>query len=57
MAWKVGMGFLGVNVWSRRFFGFCWKPQGFFGISIFPPLDQPHYLKSRVTPLGGEAFL
>ena len=57
MAWKVGMGFWGVNVWSRGFFGFCWKPQGFFGILIFPTLDQPHHLKSRVPPHGGEAFL
>ena len=21
---------IGVNFWSRDFFGFCWKPQGFF---------------------------
>ena len=23
---KIGMGFFGVNFWSRDFFGFCWKP-------------------------------
>ena len=25
-AQKFGMGFLGVNSWSRDFCGFCWKP-------------------------------
>ena len=28
-AGKFGMGFLGVNFWSRDFLGFCLKPFGF----------------------------
>ena len=40
MAGKFGMGFLGVKVWSRDFFGFCLKPLGFFQLNyIINPLN------------------
>ena len=49
MVWKFCMGFLffqgGANFWSRVFFGFCGKPQGFFvPIRSFPSLEI------RITP-------
>ena len=28
----------GVNFWSKDFFGFCWKPYGFFWVLIFAPI-------------------
>ena len=31
--------FLGVNFWSREFFGFCWKPQGFFFCFVGSPRE------------------
>ena len=36
-AQKFGMGFLGMKVLSLNFFGFCWKPSGFFGF-LFGPI-------------------
>ena len=44
-------GFLGVNVWSRDFLGFCWKPEGFFGVLIFAPIRSSPSLEIPSTPL------
>ena len=57
--WKLRLGisawdFLGVNVWSRDFFGFCWKPQGFFWVLIFAPIRSSPSLETRSTPPGAE---
>ena len=41
-ATKLAWDFLGVNFWSRDFFG-SW---------ILAPFDHPRHLKSRVPPLG-----
>ena len=42
--------FLGVNFWSREFFGFCWKPEGSFGVLIFAPIRSSPSLEIPSTP-------
>ena len=45
---------MGVNFWSRDFFGFVGSPRDFFGFDFCPhsieSLDHPRHLKSRVPP-------
>ena len=42
--------FWGVNVWSRDFFGFCWKPQGFFWVLTFGSIRSSPSLEIPSTP-------
>lgn len=48
---KIQHGILGrFNLWSRDFFGFCWKPYGFFEVSVFAPIRSSPSLEIRSTP-------
>ena len=44
------IGHRGVKFLSKVFWGFCLKPQGFFGFLYLPPFDHPCLLKSGVPP-------
>ena len=48
LAWD----FLGVNFWSRDFFGFCRKPWGFFWVLIFGPIRSSPSLETFEYPPG-----
>ena len=43
---KFGMGFLRVNIWSRDFWGVCWKPLAFVGVLFFAPIQSSLSLKN-----------
>ena len=52
---KMGLIFgvnFGVNFWSGKFCGFCWKPKGFFGVLIVAPIRPSLPLEIRSTPPG-----
>ena len=53
---KIGMGFFGgLNV-RPGFLGLCLKPQGFFGVLTFAPIQSSLSLKIRSIPLGNYHF-
>ena len=43
--------FRGVNFWTRDFFGFCWKPEGFLWVLIFAPIRSSPSLEIWSPPL------
>ena len=49
---KFGMGFLGGLIFGPGiFWGFCWKPEGFFWVLLFAPhLIIPFTLNSEYPP-------
>ena len=49
-ATKTAWDFFGVNFWSKDFFGFCWKPQGFFWVLTFGSIRSSPSLEIPSTP-------
>ena len=48
---EIRHGIFGVfHLWSRDFFGSCWKPCGFLGVSVFAPTQSSPSLIIRSTP-------